>query len=191
MRRWCTRPQVSAGARDLRQVEAGDYRRQVEYGAHLPLADLDGRGWSASALASYARTAQQLGFRTLTADDHLVFSRPWLDGIVALASVIEASSNLDLATTMSSAVRGPAALSKAAAAIDVLSGGRLVLGTEDSARTTPSRAWTSSSGGGSTMPSARCGPAWAAIPGRRRSNPGRSDRAARPYGSPVGARLRG
>ena len=101
----------------------------MEYGAHLPLIDLDGRGWSVPGLTSYARTAQQLGYRTLAANDHLTFSRPWLDGLVALASVIEASGDLELATTVAlPVVRGPAALAKAAAAIDVLSEGRLVLG---------------------------------------------------------------
>ncbi|ACQ81338.1 Luciferase-like monooxygenase [Beutenbergia cavernae DSM 12333] len=101
----------------------------MEYGAHLPLVDLDDRGWTLSGLTSYARTAQQLGFRALVANDHLAFQRPWLDGLVALASVVEASGDLTLATTVAlPVVRGPAALSKAAAALDVLSGGRFVLG---------------------------------------------------------------
>ncbi len=102
----------------------------MEYGAHLPLlVDLDGRGRAAPSLTSYARTAALLGFHTLAANDHLVFARPWLDGIVALASVVEASGGLELATTVAlPVVRGPAALAKAAAALDVLSRGRVVLG---------------------------------------------------------------
>ncbi|NED70528.1 LLM class flavin-dependent oxidoreductase, partial [Streptomyces sp. SID10244] len=72
----------------------------MEYGAHLPLIDLDGRGWDAGRLSSYARTAQRLGFATLAANDHLSFRRPWLDGIVSLTSVIDASGDLDLATTV-------------------------------------------------------------------------------------------
>jgi alkanesulfonate monooxygenase SsuD/methylene tetrahydromethanopterin reductase-like flavin-dependent oxidoreductase (luciferase family) len=101
----------------------------MEYGAHLPLIDFDGEGWAPETLTSFARTAARLGFRVLAANDHLVFSRPWLDGIVALASVVEASGDLTLATTAAlPVVRGPAALAKAAAALDLLSGGRLVLG---------------------------------------------------------------
>ena len=101
----------------------------MQYGAHLPLLDLDGRGWTAAGLASYARAADRLGYRTLAANDHLTFRRPWLDGVVALSSVVEASGRMELATTVAlPAVRGPAALAKAAAALDVLSGGRLVLG---------------------------------------------------------------
>lgn len=101
----------------------------VQYGAHLPLIDFDGRGWPPGALASYVAAARQLGYGAIAANDHLVFQRPWLDGIVALASVVEASGDLQLATTVSlPVVRGPAAVAKAAAALDIVSGGRLVLG---------------------------------------------------------------
>ena len=37
----------------------------MELGAHLPLVDLTGRGWSPTGLASYARTAHRLGYRAL------------------------------------------------------------------------------------------------------------------------------
>jgi alkanesulfonate monooxygenase SsuD/methylene tetrahydromethanopterin reductase-like flavin-dependent oxidoreductase (luciferase family) len=101
----------------------------MRYGAHLPLIDLDGAGWPMGRLRDYAAAASQLGFASLGANDHLVFSRPWLDGNVALASVIEASGSLQLATTVALPVlRGAAALAKTAAALDLLSGGRFVLG---------------------------------------------------------------
>jgi alkanesulfonate monooxygenase SsuD/methylene tetrahydromethanopterin reductase-like flavin-dependent oxidoreductase (luciferase family) len=101
----------------------------MRYGAHLPLIDFDGQGWQPSTLPAYVRTARELGYDTITANDHLVFARPWLDGIVALASVVEVSGDMRLATTISlPVVRGPAALAKAAAALDIVSGGRLILG---------------------------------------------------------------
>ncbi len=101
----------------------------MEYGAHLPLIDFDGRGWSQGGLASYVDAARQLGYSFISANDHLVFERPWLDCIVALASVIDRSGDMGLATTVSlPVVRGPAVLAKAAAALDILSGGRLALG---------------------------------------------------------------
>lgn len=101
----------------------------MELGAHLPIVDLTGRGWSPDGLASYARTAHRLGYRALAANDHLGFGAPWLDGLVALASVVGDSGDLTLATTVAlPVVRGPAQLAKAAAALDLLSGGRFVLG---------------------------------------------------------------
>jgi alkanesulfonate monooxygenase SsuD/methylene tetrahydromethanopterin reductase-like flavin-dependent oxidoreductase (luciferase family) len=102
--------------------------QDVEYGAHLPLIDL-GAPRSLAALGAYVRTAAGLGFRYLCANDHLVFSRPWLDGPTALAAMIEASQDMTLVTTAGLPVlRGPAQLAKTLAALDTLSGGRLVAG---------------------------------------------------------------
>ncbi|MEV6495751.1 LLM class flavin-dependent oxidoreductase, partial [Actinoplanes sp. NPDC051633] len=104
-------------------------RSDLGYGAHLPLIDFDGRGWHPGLLGSYARTARDLGFGALAVNDHLVFRRPWLDGQVALAAVVEHSGDMALTTTVAlPVVRGPAAVAKSAAALDILSGGRLVLG---------------------------------------------------------------
>ncbi len=101
----------------------------MQYGAHLPLIDLDGSGWQPSVLASYASTASELGYRYLTANDHLTFSRPWLDGLVALSSVVGCSGEMELVTSVSlPVVRGPANLAKSAVALDILSDGRLILG---------------------------------------------------------------
>ena len=68
-----------------------------------------------------------LRFAAVSANDHFVFSTPWLDGPTALASVIERTGDMTLATTVSLAVlRGPIPLAKTLAAIDVLSEGRLI-----------------------------------------------------------------
>jgi alkanesulfonate monooxygenase SsuD/methylene tetrahydromethanopterin reductase-like flavin-dependent oxidoreductase (luciferase family) len=102
--------------------------RDVEYGAHLPLIDL-GTPRSLPTLEAYARTAAGLGYRYLCANDHLVFGRPWLDGLTVLAALIEASRAMTLVTTAGLPVlRGPVQLAKTLAAIDILSGGRLVAG---------------------------------------------------------------
>jgi probable F420-dependent oxidoreductase len=101
----------------------------VDYGAHLPLMALDGRPWTLDRLLEYARTAEGAGFRALAANDHLVFGRPWLDGPTALAAVLSRTGRMALATTVAlPVVRGPVALAKSLAAIDLLSGGRLVVG---------------------------------------------------------------
>jgi alkanesulfonate monooxygenase SsuD/methylene tetrahydromethanopterin reductase-like flavin-dependent oxidoreductase (luciferase family) len=100
----------------------------MEFGAHLPLIDF-GAGWSLPALKSYARAAAELGFTHLCANDHLVFARPWLDGPTALAAVLAESRDMLLATTVSlPVIRGPAQLAKTLTALDLLSGGRLVVG---------------------------------------------------------------
>ena len=101
----------------------------MKYGAHLPLIDFDGHGWQTGQLASYADRARELGYGFISANDHLVFQKPWLDGIVALASVVDRSGDMQLATTVSlPVIREPSVLAKAAAALDIISGGRLVLG---------------------------------------------------------------
>jgi alkanesulfonate monooxygenase SsuD/methylene tetrahydromethanopterin reductase-like flavin-dependent oxidoreductase (luciferase family) len=80
-------------------------------------------------LTDYARLANQLGLTWLTSNDHLVYGRPWIDGVVALASVLPAIDALVVATTVAlPVVRGPGPLAKALAAIDRFSGGRLVVG---------------------------------------------------------------
>jgi len=100
----------------------------MKFGAHLPLMDFGGHPYTLAHLAGYARRAADLGMRTLAANDHLVFASPWLDGPTALASVIGDSGSMKLATTVSlPVVRGPVQLAKALAAIDRLSGGRLVV----------------------------------------------------------------
>lgn len=79
-------------------------------------------------LRRYVRTASELGFTAVAANDHLVFGTPWLDGSTALASVIAESGDMRLTTTVTlPVVRGPLPSAKALAAIDVLSGGRLTV----------------------------------------------------------------
>ena len=101
----------------------------MEYGAHLPLIDFSGKGFSLTELRAYAKQASELGYTHLCANDHLLFSKPWLDGPTALAAVLEASGAMTLATTVSiPVVRGPMVSAKTLGAIDLLSGGRLVVG---------------------------------------------------------------
>ena len=101
----------------------------MEFGAHLPLIPMSPGAPSPAGLRAYATAASRLGYRWLTANDHLVFRRPWLDGLTALAAVVDASGDLGLATTVClPAVRGPAQAAKAFAALDLLSDGRFVAG---------------------------------------------------------------
>lgn len=110
---------------------------RVELGVHLPLMSFDGEAVSAERIAATVDASVECGFAAVSANDHFVYQTPWLDGPTALASVIERSAGLDLATTASLAtLRGPVPLAKQLAAIDILSGGRLTaaLGPGSSAR---------------------------------------------------------
>jgi hypothetical protein len=168
----------------------------VEFGVHLPLLSWNEEPFDPASLTEYVRTADRLGFSAVSVSDHLQHRRPWLDGLTALASVLGASGDMTVATTIALAVvRTPVPLAKALAAIDLLSGGRLVVGLGPGSYKpdTTRRACRGRNGGpGSTKPSARyarCGvptatrsrasSAWSPDPRRRedrRSGSGAGDR---------------
>src|SRR6202171_2176392 len=102
---------------------------RMEFGAHLPVLSLSGETHSLERLNGYARAASALGYTVLSANDHMVYSRPHLDALTALAVVIESSGQMKLMTSIALLViRGAAPLAKALAAIDLLSGGRMIVG---------------------------------------------------------------
>jgi alkanesulfonate monooxygenase SsuD/methylene tetrahydromethanopterin reductase-like flavin-dependent oxidoreductase (luciferase family) len=101
----------------------------VDFGVHLPLLAWGETRYDLATLVEYVRTADRLGFKAVSMNDHLQFRRPWLDGPTALASVLSVTGDMTVATTITLAVvRGPVPLAKSLAAIDLLSGGRLVVG---------------------------------------------------------------
>jgi alkanesulfonate monooxygenase SsuD/methylene tetrahydromethanopterin reductase-like flavin-dependent oxidoreductase (luciferase family) len=101
----------------------------VDYGAHLPLIDFGAGPKTLTDVRAYARRAAELDYRFLCANDHLLFGRPWLDGPTALAATIDQSADMTLATTVAlPVIRGPVQTAKLLAALDILSGGRLVAG---------------------------------------------------------------
>lgn len=101
----------------------------MDYGVHLPVIDFGFRGFSLERLGAYVRRAEQLGFKAVSTNDHLLYSRPWLDAPTALAAVLSYSGNMSVGTSVAlPVVRGPVQLAKALAAIDILSNGRLFVG---------------------------------------------------------------
>jgi alkanesulfonate monooxygenase SsuD/methylene tetrahydromethanopterin reductase-like flavin-dependent oxidoreductase (luciferase family) len=101
----------------------------MQFGAHLPLISFTREERSLANLQAFTDAAAELGYTYLCANDHLVFSRPWLDGPTALAAVLDRSGEMRLMTTVAlPVVRGPAATAKTLGAIDLLSGGRLIVG---------------------------------------------------------------
>jgi alkanesulfonate monooxygenase SsuD/methylene tetrahydromethanopterin reductase-like flavin-dependent oxidoreductase (luciferase family) len=86
-------------------------------------------GHSLARLRSAVDAARASGFAAVSANDHFVFSTPWLDGPTALAAVADRVGEMTVATTISLAVlRGPVPVAKMLAALDVLTEGRLVAG---------------------------------------------------------------
>jgi alkanesulfonate monooxygenase SsuD/methylene tetrahydromethanopterin reductase-like flavin-dependent oxidoreductase (luciferase family) len=99
----------------------------LDLGVHLPLMQFGDEPLSRARLEAAVDSAREGGFAAVSSNDHFVFQTPWLDGPTALASMVERSGQMELATTISLAVlRGPVALAKALVAIDVLSEGRLI-----------------------------------------------------------------
>ena len=109
----------------------------MDLGLHLPLMQFGTEALSLRRLQEAVDAARDNGFAAISANDHFVFSTPWLDGPTALASMIERSGNMTLATTVAlAALRGPVPLAKTLAALDILSEGRLIaaLGPGSSSR---------------------------------------------------------
>jgi alkanesulfonate monooxygenase SsuD/methylene tetrahydromethanopterin reductase-like flavin-dependent oxidoreductase (luciferase family) len=101
----------------------------VELAVHLPLVQFGDDALTLRRLEATVDAARDCGFAAISANDHLVFQRPWLDGLTALAAVLGRAGEMELATTIAlPSVRGPVALAKTLAALDVLSEGRLVAG---------------------------------------------------------------
>jgi alkanesulfonate monooxygenase SsuD/methylene tetrahydromethanopterin reductase-like flavin-dependent oxidoreductase (luciferase family) len=101
----------------------------VKVGIHLPLMEFGEEGQSLARLAGAVDSARECGLAAVSANDHFLFSTPWLDGLTALATVVERSGAMTLATTIAlSGLRGPVPLAKSLAALDLLSSGRVIAG---------------------------------------------------------------
>ena len=101
----------------------------MELGIHLPLMEFADEGLSLSRLTAAVDAARECGLAAVSANDHFLFATPWLDGPTALAAVLERSGSMELATTVALvSLRGPVQLAKTLAALDVLSGGRVIAG---------------------------------------------------------------
>jgi alkanesulfonate monooxygenase SsuD/methylene tetrahydromethanopterin reductase-like flavin-dependent oxidoreductase (luciferase family) len=96
---------------------------------HLPLADLGDGVPTAVDLNRYVVAARELEFVTVAANDHLIWSHPWLDGTTALASVATAAGDMALATSITlPVIRHPAVVAKSLTTLAALAEGRVVGG---------------------------------------------------------------
>jgi len=106
----------------------------VQYGIHLPQG---GRAASAPAIAAVAKHAEELGYADVWVSDHIVIPRqaeyppsPYLlEPIVALTWAAAATARIRLGTTvLVLPLRPPVLLAKMLGSLDLMSGGRLVVG---------------------------------------------------------------
>ena len=101
----------------------------MELAVHLPLVEFGDEGQSLDRLTRTVDAAREHGFAAVSANDHFLWARPWLDGPTALAAIVDRSGAMELATTVSLvALRGPVPLAKTLAALDLLSDGRVIAG---------------------------------------------------------------
>ncbi|HWP58085.1 MAG TPA: LLM class flavin-dependent oxidoreductase [Candidatus Acidoferrales bacterium] len=101
----------------------------MDYGAHLPVIGFGSTQFSLERLLAYVKTANELGFKAISVNDHLISARPWLDAPTALAAALTYSASMTVGTSVVLPVpRGVVQVAKALAAIDILSGGRLIIG---------------------------------------------------------------
>jgi len=101
----------------------------MDLGAHLPLADFGDGTPSIRELRDYARAAGDLGYTTISANDHLVWRRPWLDGPTALATVAGEAGPMTLATSIAlPVVRHPVVVAKTLTSLASLTDNRVVGG---------------------------------------------------------------
>jgi alkanesulfonate monooxygenase SsuD/methylene tetrahydromethanopterin reductase-like flavin-dependent oxidoreductase (luciferase family) len=101
----------------------------LELAVHSPLMEFGDEGQSLARLTRAVDAARDCGFAAVAANDHFLFQAPWLDGLTALAAVVERSGAMELATTVALvALRGPVPLAKALVALDLLSDGRVIAG---------------------------------------------------------------
>jgi alkanesulfonate monooxygenase SsuD/methylene tetrahydromethanopterin reductase-like flavin-dependent oxidoreductase (luciferase family) len=101
----------------------------MRWGAHLPLVDFGDGGARLGELCDVVCAARELGFDTVSANDHLLWRRPWLDGLTALSAVVEHATGMTMATSVAlPAVRHPVVLAKSVATLAVLHNGPFIAG---------------------------------------------------------------
>ena len=91
---------------------------QIKFGVTIPGATLDD-----------AALVEDLGFDSLWQGEHIIWHGPTLDATVALSAFAARTSRLTLGTSvLLLPLRHPTAVAKSFATLDVLSGGRTILG---------------------------------------------------------------
>jgi alkanesulfonate monooxygenase SsuD/methylene tetrahydromethanopterin reductase-like flavin-dependent oxidoreductase (luciferase family) len=84
---------------------------------------------SREQILSFALKAEQLGYDSLSVNDHIVFNTSWLDAVATLSAVAGTTSKIKLGTSiLNIVIRNPIVAARTLSSIDILSSGRLFAG---------------------------------------------------------------
>jgi len=84
---------------------------------------------SREQIISFARKAEELGYDSLSVNDHIVFRTDWLDAISSLSAIAAVTNRIKIGTSiLNVVVRNPVICAKALSSIDIISEGRLFAG---------------------------------------------------------------
>jgi alkanesulfonate monooxygenase SsuD/methylene tetrahydromethanopterin reductase-like flavin-dependent oxidoreductase (luciferase family) len=102
---------------------------ELQLAAHLPLVQFDSSPTTRSRILETVHAAKALGFWGIAANDHMIFTRPWIDGPTALAMAIPFSGEMKVCTTIAlPTVRGPMPMAKILTSLNALADGRVIAG---------------------------------------------------------------
>jgi alkanesulfonate monooxygenase SsuD/methylene tetrahydromethanopterin reductase-like flavin-dependent oxidoreductase (luciferase family) len=104
--------------------------KSIAFGTHLPVMGLvRDETTSRDQLISFAQKAEELGYDSLSVNDHIVFRTSWLDSISSLSAIAVTTRRIKIGTSiLNIVVRNPVICAKALSSIDILSSGRLFVG---------------------------------------------------------------
>jgi alkanesulfonate monooxygenase SsuD/methylene tetrahydromethanopterin reductase-like flavin-dependent oxidoreductase (luciferase family) len=104
--------------------------KSISFGVHLPVMRfVDEEPISRKQIISFAQRAEELGYDSLSVNDHIVFRTGWLDAISSLSAIAATTSRIKIGTSvLNIVVRNPVICVKALSSIDILSSGRLFAG---------------------------------------------------------------
>src|SRR5207253_2257427 len=112
----------------------GRARARMRYGLRIPSFALGPRTASLDTMGAYLRRAEDLGFDSAVTIDHLLLTPPayactWLEAMTTLAALAGVTRTIRLGTmVLVLPLRNPVYFAKEWATLDVLAGGRTILG---------------------------------------------------------------
>jgi len=103
---------------------------RIAFGVHLPVVRFDGRNkHSREQILSFAERAENLGYDSLSVNDHVVFTTSWLDAVATLSAVAGITRKIKLGTSiLNIVIRNPIVSVRTLSSIDIVTSGRLFAG---------------------------------------------------------------